>query len=133
MVIGLFFVIVAPEIFATAREETQGYSFGVDWWSLGVCIYEILRAKVSRWSLFSCNMSSMRCSVSSSDETPRRESKIQHTQLSIFNELWGVSSGDETLCRMLDIISQTKMILEREIKDAKMSSFSSDFQTLLKH
>ena len=25
------------------------------------------------------------------------------------------------------------MILEREIKDAKMSSFSSDFQTLVKH
>ena len=26
-----------------------------------------------------------------------------------------------------------KMILEGEIKDAKMSSFSSDFQTLMKH
>ena len=26
-----------------------------------------------------------------------------------------------------------KMILEGEIKDAKMSSFSSDFQTLIKH
>ena len=25
------------------------------------------------------------------------------------------------------------MVLEREIKDAKMSSFSSDFQTLIKH
>ena len=25
------------------------------------------------------------------------------------------------------------MILEEEIKDAKMSSFSSDFQTLIKH
>lgn len=36
---------MAPEIFNTASEETQGYSFGVDWWSLGVCIYEILRAK----------------------------------------------------------------------------------------
>ena len=26
-----------------------------------------------------------------------------------------------------------KLILEGEIKDAKMSSFSSDFQTLIKH
>ena len=35
---------------------------------------------------------------------------------------------------MLDFTSQTlKMILQGEIKDAKMSSFSSDFQTLIKH
>ena len=44
---------------------------------------------------------------------------------------WGVLSVDETLCWMLDITN--KMILEGEIKDAKMSSFSSDFQTLIKH
>lgn len=42
----LSFCNSAPEIFNTASEETQGYSFSVDWWSLGVCIYEILRAKV---------------------------------------------------------------------------------------
>ncbi|KAJ7333630.1 Serine/threonine-protein kinase 32C [Desmophyllum pertusum] len=36
---------MAPEIFATACEDIPGYSFGVDWWSLGVCIYEILRSK----------------------------------------------------------------------------------------
>ena len=29
--------------------------------------------------------------------------------------------------------SLDKMILEREIKEARMSSFSSDFQTLIKH
>ena len=32
---------------------------------------------------------------------------------------------------MLDITSQTNVILEGEIKDAKMSSFSSDFQITL--
>jgi len=32
---------------------------------------------------------------------------------------------------MLDITSQTNVILEGGIKDAKMSSFSSDFQTTL--
>jgi len=47
----------------------------------------------------------MRRSVSSPDETPRRELKIR----SIFDELLGDSSGDETLCRMLDITSQTKL------------------------
>ena len=32
-------------------------------------------------------------------------------------------------CRMLDITSHSKV----EIKETKMSSFSSDFQTLIKH
>ena len=43
------------------------------------------------------------------------ESWKYEAQQSIFDELRGVSSGDETLCRMLDITSQT-MILEGEIK-----------------
>ena len=43
-------------------------------------------------------------------------------------------TDDETLCWMLDITSQKKKkILKEEIEDAKMSSFSSDFQTLIKH
>ena len=54
-----------------------------------------------------CNISSMRCSVSSLDETPRRELKIRRAA-SIFDELRGVSSDDETLCGMPDIASQTK-------------------------
>ena len=61
-----------------------------------------------------------------------RENWKYDAQRSIFDELRGVSFGDETLCRMLDITSQTKMILEGEFRDAKMSSFSSDFQTLIK-
>ena len=48
----------------------------------------------------------MRCSVSSPDETPRRELKIRRA--AGFDELRGVSSGDETLSQMLDITSQTK-------------------------
>ena len=47
----------------------------------------------------------MRCSVSSPDETLRREFKYDAHQ-NIFDELQGVSSGDETLCQMLDITSQ---------------------------
>ena len=65
------------------------------------------------------NISSMRRSVSSPDETPRRKLKIRRAA-EYFDELRGVSSGDETLCQMLD-------------RKPKMSSFSSDFQTLIKH
>ena len=71
------------------------------------------------------NVANMRRSVSSPDETLRRELKIRRAA-EYFDELRGVSSGDETLCQMLDITS-----LEGEIKDGKMSSFSSDFRTLI--
>ena len=53
----------------------------------------------------SSNISSM--SVSSPDETPRRELKYD-AQRSIFDELRRVPSGYETRCRMLNITSQTK-------------------------
>ena len=51
-------------------------------------------------------------------------SQMKHLrkELSIFDELRGFSSGDETLSRMLDIASQT-MILPGEIKDAKWAVF----------
>ena len=59
-------------------------------------------------SVFSSHISSMRRSVSSPDETPRDKSWKYDARWSIFDEFRGVSSGDETLCRMLDITSQTK-------------------------
>ena len=58
----------------------------------------------------------------------REESSKYDSQRSIFDELRGVLSGDETLRGMLDITSRKKKILVGEIKDAKLSSFSSDFQ-----
>ncbi|XP_070541253.1 serine/threonine-protein kinase 32B-like [Ptychodera flava] len=36
---------MAPEVFACAIEENSGYSFPVDWWSTGVCAYEMIRGK----------------------------------------------------------------------------------------
>ena len=38
---------VAPEVFKTAFGKTRGYSYAVDWWGLGVSIFEIMRGKVS--------------------------------------------------------------------------------------
>ena len=60
------------------------------------------------------------------------ESGKYDTQRSIFVEPWGVSSGDETLLNAWYYFSN-KMIFEGEIKDAKTTSFSSDFQTLINH
>ncbi|XP_071947582.1 serine/threonine-protein kinase 32A-like isoform X2 [Antedon mediterranea] len=34
---------MAPEIFNTG--DASGYSYAVDWWSLGICVYELLRGK----------------------------------------------------------------------------------------
>ena len=36
----------APEVFACALDECPGYSYPVDWWSLGICAYEMLKARV---------------------------------------------------------------------------------------
>ena len=62
----------------------------------------------------------------------REESWKYDAQRSIFDQLRGVSSSDEKVSNAWYYFSN-KMILEREIKEAKMSSFSSDFQTLIKH
>ena len=84
------------------------------------------------WGRLSCNISSMRGSVSSPDETLRRELKIRRAAeyfwwtSRCFIEWWNALSK-AWYC------FSNKMILEGEIKDAKMSSFSSDFQTLMNY
>ena len=63
----------------------------------------------------------------------REESWKYDALRSIFDELHSVSSGDETLCRMFDISSQTKSFLKEKLRMQILSSVSSDFQTLIKH
>ena len=78
----------------------------------------------------------MRRSISPPDKTSRRELKIRLAR-GILNALRGVSSGDETLYRILYItFRQTgKTILAGGNKDEKLSSFlsESDSQTLVKN
>ena len=86
----------------------------------------------------------MRSSVSSPDETQRRELKIQHTveyfswTLRCFICWWNAVSNAwyYTSNKMIlqgEIISPCKIFGSLIIKDPKMSIFSSDFQTIIKH
>ena len=63
---------------------------------------------------------------------PDFQAKI-HFSSNISNMRCSVSSGDETLCRMFDISSQTKSFLKEKLRMQILSSVSSDFQTLIKH
>ena len=80
----------------------------------------------------SCNISSKRRSVSSPDETLRRELKIRRAEeyfwrnFEVFYLVWWWNTMFNA-----SYYYSTKMILKGEINEAKMSSFSSDFQTLV--
>ena len=83
-------------------------------------LYELLMSLRS-------NISSIRQSVSSPNKTPRRELKIQHAveyfwQTSRCFIWWWNTVSNAWYC------FSNKMISEGEIKDTKLSSFSSDFQ-----
>ena len=71
----------------------------------------------------SCNISNMRCSVSSPDETLRRELKIRHTAEYFWWTLRCFIWWWNTVSNCWHYFSN-KIILEEEITDAKMSSFS---------
>ena len=73
----------------------------------------------------------MRRSVSSPDETLRRELKTQGAVEYFWQTLRFSTWWWNTVSNAWYYFSN-KMILDGEIKDAKVSSFSSDFQTLIK-
>lgn len=45
-------ILSAPEIFQSFVSGGTGYAFEVDWWSLGVTVFEVLRGWVSRKGSF---------------------------------------------------------------------------------
>ena len=53
----------------------------------------------------------------------REESWKYDTQWSIFYELWGASSFDETLSKVLDITSQTKWFYKEKLRMQKWAVF----------
>ena len=86
-----------------------------------VCMYSV------------CNISSMRCNVSSPDETLRRELTVWRAAEYFWQTLRYFIWWWNTVSNAWYYFSN-KMILQGEIKDAKcQSSFSSDFSTLIKH
>ena len=57
----------------------------------------------------------------------------KHVHYEYFSSLSFLWFNNETLCRMLDITSNTKRFQKEKLRMQKMSSYSSDFQTLIKH
>ena len=78
-------------------------------------------------------MLSLRRSVSSPDETLAEERVENTTRSGVFLRNFEAFHLVMKQCVECLILLLKKMILEGEIKDAKMSSFSSAFQTLIKH
>ena len=78
------------------------------------------------------NISSMRRSVSSPDETPRKKLKIQRAAEYYWRTsrccIWWWNAVSNAWYYFTN-----KINLGGEIKDAKMSSFSCDFQSLINH
>ena len=56
-----------------------------------------------------------------------------NTQWSIFDKLRGVSSGDETVCQMLDIASQTKWFQKEKLRTQNWAVFHLISNSLIEH
>ena len=75
----------------------------------------------------------MRRSASSPDETLAEKRVENTTRSGVFLTNFEVFHLVMEHCVECLILLPKKKILEGEIKDAKLSSFSSDFQSLIKH
>ena len=90
-----------------------------------------IKSRMQRAYIWS-NISSMRGSVSSLHETPRKKLKIQRAAEYYWRTsrccIWWWNTVSSAWYYFTN-----KMNLGGEIKDAKMSSFSCDFQSLINH
>lgn len=66
------FCLSAPELFQTFEGSHPGYSFSVDWWSLGITAYELLRGQVKPHTHTHAHYVSIYCSGVMTDSEIRR-------------------------------------------------------------
>ena len=78
------------------------------------------------------NISSIRCSLSSPDETPRRELKIRHAAEFLTNFEVHVSPVMKHCISCLILLLKQNNFSRRN-EGCKNEQFSLDFQTLIKH
>ena len=111
------------------RKERNGQHWRTiffSFWGMVIKTKSLKQGKI--WSY----ISSMLTRVPSPDERLRRELKIRCAAEYFWQTSRRFISWGNTASKAWYYFSN-KRSLYREIKDAKMSSFSSDFQTLIKH
>ena len=119
--LGLWFVLSHKK-----KWPTLAHNFFFSFWGMVIKTMSLKQGKI--WSY----ISSMLTRVPSPDERLRRELKIRRASEYFWQTSRCFISWGNTASNAWYYFSN-KMSLYREIKDAKMSSFSSDFQTLIKH
>ncbi|CAD7084643.1 unnamed protein product [Hermetia illucens] len=105
---------MAPEVFACALEEIAGYSYPVDWWSLGIVAYE-MRAGGRPFIVHSC--------------TPLTEVKNILNTAVHYPRYWS-SNFVDLLSRLLNVHPGARISSQRELQQTPLLR-NQDFKKIL--